>query len=192
MPQKPENPRRVAFILDLEWPYKRHTCTFAETHRYTRLPAMSALAERCKCTKSSVANWASRRASTARNVGLNPKRETQQTAERASAWASAARLDVAKACPQRHLQRHACGLLNRRSQVRVLSGVVRTMILAMIRGLSLYAGSGACDEILNFVESRHCCVARCGHGQGAVGGAVLDGLAGRFARQQCVDQARGE
>ena len=36
MPRKPENPRRVAFMLDLEWPYKRHTSTFAGTQRYAQ------------------------------------------------------------------------------------------------------------------------------------------------------------
>ena len=36
MPRKPENPRRVAFMLDLEWPYKRHTCIFAGTQRYAQ------------------------------------------------------------------------------------------------------------------------------------------------------------
>jgi LacI family transcriptional regulator len=36
MTQKPENPRRVAFMLDLEWPYKRHTGIFAGTQRYAQ------------------------------------------------------------------------------------------------------------------------------------------------------------
>ena len=36
MPRKPEKPRRVAFMLDLEWPYKRHTGIFAGTQHYAR------------------------------------------------------------------------------------------------------------------------------------------------------------
>ncbi|MBT3199970.1 MAG: substrate-binding domain-containing protein, partial [Phycisphaerales bacterium] len=36
MPQKPEKTRRVAFMLDLEWPYKRHTGIFAGTQRYAQ------------------------------------------------------------------------------------------------------------------------------------------------------------
>jgi len=36
MPRKPEKPRRVAFMLDLEWPYKRHTGIFAGTQRYAQ------------------------------------------------------------------------------------------------------------------------------------------------------------
>jgi len=36
MPQNPEKPRRVAFMLDLEWPYKRHTGIFAGTQRYAQ------------------------------------------------------------------------------------------------------------------------------------------------------------
>jgi LacI family transcriptional regulator len=34
MTQKPEKPRRVAFMLDLEWPYKRHAGIFAGAQRY--------------------------------------------------------------------------------------------------------------------------------------------------------------
>ena len=36
MPPKPEKPRRVAFMLDLEWPYKRHAGIFAGTQRYAQ------------------------------------------------------------------------------------------------------------------------------------------------------------
>jgi LacI family transcriptional regulator len=36
MSRKPEKPRRVAFMLDLEWPYKRHTGIFAGTQRYAQ------------------------------------------------------------------------------------------------------------------------------------------------------------
>jgi LacI family transcriptional regulator len=36
MPRKPEKTRRVAFMLDLEWPYKRHTGIFAGTQRYAQ------------------------------------------------------------------------------------------------------------------------------------------------------------
>ena len=34
MPPTPEKPRRVAFMLDLEWPYKRHAGIFAGTQQY--------------------------------------------------------------------------------------------------------------------------------------------------------------
>jgi LacI family transcriptional regulator len=36
MPRKPEKLRRVAFMLDLEWLYKRHTGIFAGTQRYAQ------------------------------------------------------------------------------------------------------------------------------------------------------------
>ena len=36
MSRKPEKTRRVAFMLDLEWPYKRHTGIFAGTQRYAQ------------------------------------------------------------------------------------------------------------------------------------------------------------
>ena len=36
MSRKPEKTRRVAFMLDLEWPYKRHTGIFAGAQRYAQ------------------------------------------------------------------------------------------------------------------------------------------------------------
>jgi len=36
MPLTPEKPHRVAFMLDLEWPYKRHTGIFAGAQRYAQ------------------------------------------------------------------------------------------------------------------------------------------------------------
>ena len=33
---RPERPRRVALVLDLEWPYKRHAGIFAGTQRYAQ------------------------------------------------------------------------------------------------------------------------------------------------------------
>ncbi len=34
MNSEPHGPRRVAFMLDLRWPYKRHTGIFAGAQRY--------------------------------------------------------------------------------------------------------------------------------------------------------------
>src|SRR5204862_1223019 len=55
-----------------------------------------------------------------------------------------------------------------------------------------YAGGPALHHALDFGECGHARVARCRHGERAVGGAAFDGPLRAFLREKAVDQAGGE
>src|SRR5665647_3731798 len=62
----------------------------------------------------------------------------------------------------------------------------------VVVGSAVDAGAAAGGELEDFGFGGHGRVAWCGHGQGAVCGAVLDGGLKGLARQQSVDQSGGE